>query len=161
MNWVQIFLFSAKHQNFEASSWGQMHFLKVQWASRVTWLGFFSEGKALSVKNLGNEPWAKQNSHNNHQFLILSLSFLEFELELIRIISVFMSPCNSHSENRGGDMEVPQGEPFLTLWFLDQCFLVWISGPIFCCCTMARFDGLECAGLIYCHEELVHLLLCG
>lgn len=97
MNWVQIFLFSAKHQNFDAFSWGQMHFLKVQWASRVTWLGFISEGKALSIKKLGTRHWAKQNGHNNYQFLVLTLLFLEFELELIRLLSVFMSPCNSYS----------------------------------------------------------------
>lgn len=46
--------------------------------------GLFSEEKALSVKKLGNGHWAKQNGHNNYQFLILTLLFFEFEIELIK-----------------------------------------------------------------------------
>lgn len=105
-----------------------MHFLKVQWASRATCLGFFSEEKALSVKKLGNGHWAKQNGHNNYQFLIFTLLFFEFEIELIKLFSMFMSPGNSHSENRGEDIKEPQEESFLSLWFLDQFFLVF---PVF------------------------------
>lgn len=60
-----------------------MHFFKAQFASGAVWLGFF-----LKEKQDEEKSWAKQAGYSTYQSLILTSSFLDVQVELIRLF-----PC--------------------------------------------------------------------
>lgn len=139
MNWVQIFLFSAKHQKFDAFSWDQMHFLKVQYSQQSNLAAFliFSWRK----KKYYQENQAKQAEHNNYQTLILTTSFLDVQLEWICFLMCLYVPVTCSKVQRKRNWGV-SGRTNCVPLVLGAAFLVQgCTGPGLLLVWDARLQG--------------------